>query len=299
MPTVPEDTLASWTKPAFDNEDQKREYTERTICDAIIAHPALQDLPIRVYGKGSFRNNTNVRRDSDVDVAVEYTGVIFSEYAEGASDATSGLTPYAAPYDTDNFKNHVGEALCSAFSSSAVTRHNKVFTVRESSRSLAADVVPCFTHRWYYGTTASSYQQGIRLIPDKPASPPVDNFPQQHYDNGCAKNIATSRRFKRVVRILKRLENKLVEDGVVDEVASYLIESMVYNAPGSCFAGYTWAHDVRAVLVHIWQDTEEPECEKRWFEVNGIKYLFHSTQKWTRDEARNFVYEAWQYVHES
>ena len=46
------------------------------------------------------------------------------------------------------------------------------------------------------------------------------------------------------------------------EVASYLIECLVYNAPDSCFGGYSWAQRVRAVLVHIWEETEGPECEK-------------------------------------
>lgn len=40
MPTIAESTLASWTKPAYDNEDQKREYTERTICRAERLKPA-------------------------------------------------------------------------------------------------------------------------------------------------------------------------------------------------------------------------------------------------------------------
>lgn len=35
MATIAENMLGSWTKPAFDNEDQKREYTESTIRDAI------------------------------------------------------------------------------------------------------------------------------------------------------------------------------------------------------------------------------------------------------------------------
>jgi hypothetical protein len=299
MRTIPEATLASWTKPAFDNEDQKREYTERAIYDAINGHVAIKDLPVNVYAKGSFKNNTNVRRDSDVDVAVEYTGIIYTDYAEGVTDDATGLTPYSGGYPPESFKDHVGEALCAAFGASAVTRHNKVFTVRESNRSLAADVVPCFTHRWYYAPGRTSYEEGIRLIADKPTTLPIDNFPQQHYDNGCAKNNATSRRFKRVVRILKRLENKMVEDGVLGEVASYLIESLVHNVPNDRFRGFSWGSDVRAVLLHIWEDTEDVECEKRWFEANRVKFLFHWHQKWDRDEARNFVWQAWQYVHES
>jgi hypothetical protein len=185
-----------------------------------------------------------------------------------------------------------------AFGSAPVTRHNKVFTVRETTRNLTADVVPCFTYRWHYRASPVSYHEGIRLISDNP-SLPINNYPQQHYDNGVAKNDDTNRRFKRVVRILKRLENQMVEDGVIDALASYLIESMVFNAPNTSFGNVTWAADVRGVLGYIWENTKEAECEKRWLEVNGIKYLFHPTQKWTREEARGFVWEAWQYVEKS
>lgn len=297
MPTIAEDTLSSWTKPAFDNEDQKREYIERTIREAIKGHPQLAKLPVNVYAKGSYRNNTNVRRDSDVDVAVELTSIYIPEYADGVTPQSIGFEPYSGSYDTSDFKDHVGQALVGAFGSRAVQRHNKVFVVRQSTRSLAADVVPCFTYRWFYTPGPHGYEEGIQLIADRGFAP--HNFPQQHYDNGCTKNNAAGRRFKRVVRILKRLENKMVEDGVIDVVPSYLIESLVYNVPNHYFGTDTWAGDVRNALGHIWEDTGGAECERRWFEVNGIKYLFHSAQNWDRAQARTFVLRAWNYVENS
>jgi hypothetical protein len=53
---------------------------------------------------------------------------------------------------------------------------------------------------------------------------------------------------------------------------------------------------MRSVVSHIWHDTEDLECEKRWYEVNDVKFLFHTRQKWTRDQARCFARAAWQYV---
>lgn len=35
MPTISEDQLASWTQPAYGNEEEKAEATERTIREAI------------------------------------------------------------------------------------------------------------------------------------------------------------------------------------------------------------------------------------------------------------------------
>jgi len=308
MPTIPEAQLANWTKPAFDNEDQRRVSTEKMIREAVRGHPLLRTLPIDVYAKGSYKNNTNVRRDSDVDVAVEYTGIQFSDYGSNTSREevwrARGLEPYSGAFDSGQghmdiaaFKGAIGQAMSSAFGPAAVTRHNKVFTVRESSRLLAADVVPCTTYRNYFGP--SSYQQGIRLLPDRDPGHWITNYPQQHYENGVGKNERTSRRFKCVVRIMKNLENRMVADGAHPEVASYLVESVVYGCPDHCFAGSTWASRVRAVISHAWSDTENVGCEKQWFEVNDIKYLFHTWQKWDRADARSFVHAAWQYVAES
>jgi hypothetical protein len=216
-----------------------------------------------------------------------------------------GFTPYSGPFrnaagvtEIDRFKDAVGEALTRAFGAGAVYRSNKVFTVRESSRSLAADVVPCAQFRMHW--SPYRYARGIRLIPDKPPTHRIVNYPQQHYERGIEKNESTSKRFKRTVRILKNLENQMVKDGASPVVASYLVESLVFNCPDSAFEESTWAERLRAVLFRIWEDTkEEVESINRWYEVNSIKYLFHERQRWTRDEARAFANAAWQYVKDS
>jgi hypothetical protein len=308
VPTISEEQLSAWTSPAFNNEDERRRNTESLISEAIAGHDFLASLPIEVYAKGSYKNNTNVRRDSDVDVAVEYTGIILFDYDAKTTQAevwaARGIQPYDGPlkeagggFDIDRFKDSIGEAMAVAFGSAAVTRHNKVFTVRESSRSLAADVVPCTTHDEHW--TPLGYARGIQLLADRPPRRSVVNYPQQHYDNGVAKNEATSKRFKRVVRILKNLENLMVAERDSPEVPSYLVECLVFTCPDSCFEDSTWAGQVRNVLVHIWKDTEDAESEKRWVEVNEVKRLFHPSQRWTREEARAFVHAAWQYVEKS
>lgn len=309
MPTISESQLATWTNPAFGNEDEKRADTERMIRDAIKRHPLLKTLSIDVYAKGSYKNNTNVRRDSDVDVAVEYTGIVFPDYGPNTNQdevrRAHGTSAYSGPFrkadgstDISQFKNAVGDALVSTFGSASVTRNNKVFTVRESARSLAADIVPCATYHYYF--SPSRFNEGIRLLPDRSPGHFIHNYPQQHYDNGVSKNQNTSRRYKCVVRLLKNLENQMVKDGASPVVASYLIESLVYNTPNTHFSnGTTWGQHTRNVLGHIWAETETADCEKSWTEANDIKYLFYTWQKWDRDEARAFVHAAWQYVANS
>jgi hypothetical protein len=308
VPTISEKQLLAWTQRAFDNEDARAENTERMIRAAIDAHPLLAELGVSVFAKGSYKNNTNVRRDSDVDIAVEYTDIVYNQYGPDTDRdrvrAVRGYEPYSGPFrdasgntEIGKFKDAVGEALIGAFGADPVTRSNKIFTVRESSRSLAADVVPCAQNRKHW--SPERYVEGIRLLPDHPAGHPIINYPRQHYAQGVAKNEDTSQRFKRAVRILKNLENQMVKDKASPEAASYLIECLTFNCPDTCFLAPTWAERTRSVVSHIWHDTEETASERRWYEVNGIKYLFHSNQKWSREEARAFAHAAWQYVKES
>src|SRR6266404_8853729 len=76
-PMTPEDTLAGWTAPSSDTEQEKQERTERMIREAVAAHKPFAQSRLNIYAKGSYANNTNVRADSDVDVAVECTEAVY------------------------------------------------------------------------------------------------------------------------------------------------------------------------------------------------------------------------------
>jgi hypothetical protein len=251
-----EDQLSTWTKPAFANEEQRATETEQTIRQAVQNHPLLRDLDIKVFAKGSYKNNTNVRRDSDIDIAVEYRGMFTAEFSNGASFAGSNITPYDGPFKDEGgkarYKHAVGEALRTAFGSSAVDGSgNKVFEVQQANHDLAADVIPCTSHHDYWAN--GHFREGIELILDQPDGKRHTNYPVQHYDNGVAKNLATNKRFKRAVRIMKNIEGRLVADSQIDEIPSYLMECLAYNVSNEFFArGNTWREIVSNVSAAIW-----------------------------------------------
>ena len=68
----------------------------------------------------------------------------------------------------------------------------------------------------------------------------------------------------------------------------------------SMFSHQTWTDTIKSVLYHIFQSTQgdsEPSDQSlRWVEADGVKYLFHSEQKWCRKDGRDFAHAAWNYL---
>lgn len=288
-----EDILKSWTSPSSDSEQTKQDRTERMVRAALDAHPPLQSCSLTVYAKGSYANNTNVRADSDVDIAVQCTDCCYWE--EQSPGAHPVATPYKGEWTPAKLRKEVVAALQSKFPNQVDISGSTAIQVTASAARVDADVVPCFTHRYYYDS--GHIREGNRVFAKDGSS--FNNYPAQQLANGRNKNLDTSHRFKKSVRILKRLENAMVEDGVHVELPSYFLECLVYNCPNLVLSRSTWRATVAGVLGHIWNSLEGPEPDdssKRWMEVNDVKWLFHSSQKWSRNDGRHFAKAAWNYL---
>jgi hypothetical protein len=290
-----EEQLAGWTSPSSDTEQDKQDRTERMICDAVEAHKPFNDCSLRVFAKGSYANNTNVRTDSDVDIAVQCTDAEYWEEAEaGLRPSNTGV--YKGKWTPDLLRAELTAALVAKFGKDAVdTSNSTAIFVKSSSARVDADVVPCFSFRRYM--PGGNDRLGTKIF--KKAGGTIINYPDQQLDEGRAKNNRTNGAFKKGVRVLKRLENVLVAEGRYHELASYFVECLGFNCQDSAFAHTTWTETVKAMLVAIWNNTDgdEPtEAAKRWLEVNKCFYLFHKNQRWTRADAHGFAQAAWTYL---
>jgi hypothetical protein len=296
-----EATLRSWKDPPSNNEDAKRNKTEAEIKKALAGSSRLQDVQYRVYAKGSYANNTNVRLDYDVDIAVECTEFSYHDVEGGAQakkdQIDASFSPYAKPYGPKDFKADVEAALVDSYGRTAVTRGNMALRVREKKTTLPADVVPCCIYFLVSDIDSRgnlTSRRGTRLHPDKGFY--INNWPQQQYDQGVAKNEATGHRYKFMVRALKHLENELVIQGLLKELPSFFLECLVFNASNDAFQHNTYVSDMREVLRQIFNSTpNEVQCTK-WVEANYMKYLFYSNQPWTYQQAHTLAEKAWDYM---
>jgi len=287
-----EEKFKRWAAPPGKTEEERCSNAEKAIKNAIKASDKLNHRDIRIFTQGSYRNNTNVKADSDVDLGILCFDTFFHDFPEGYNRESFDITP--ATYHYEQFKNEVGEALISYFGSGAVSRGNKAFDVHETSYHVEADVAAFFEHRRY--SENGTYLSGVEFRPDNGGK--IINWPEQHYQNGVEKNKNTGRAFKSVVRIIKSLCNEMSDNNIqqAKDIPGFLIECLVWNVPNSGFSHQNWTGDVRDCLAHLFNNTKEENKCSEWGEVSELKYLFRGPQKWTRLQAFSFIDKAWDYI---
>ena len=105
-----EETLSGWATAPSETAREKAENAERMVRKAIAASGVLGEHSIEVFAQGSYRNRTNVRQESDVDICVRCMDTFFSDFdfAGGLTRNDAGIVD--SSYTYSQFKNDVGEA---------------------------------------------------------------------------------------------------------------------------------------------------------------------------------------------
>ena len=294
---INEDTFTSWANPPSESEADRCDNAENAVRKAIAADESLSMLKLSVFAQGSVRARTNVRQNSDVDICVRRNDVFFDLYPTGKSRAD--FKNVASPVLFPEFKNQVETAMVQYFGADGLSRGDKAICIHANTYRIDADVVPTFEYRWYTGDVKDDgsdyFHSGVSFRTD--SGKLIFNWPEQNYINGVSRNNSSARRYKRVIRILKRMRDRMIVDDVPEaqSMASFLIECLVWNAPPSAFAHARYTDNIRDVLAHTWNQTRtDNECAN-WGEVNELKYLFHPGQPWTRQSAHDFLQAAWDY----
>lgn len=287
-----EQTFTSWSKRSSLTEEQKCENALRMIKDAIQSHEAASNLNIEFIPQGSYYNNTNVRQNSDVDICVRLKSAFYYDLPKGATPETFGIIP--STYTYAQYQSTISDALVAKFGRGNVTKGSKAFDVHSNSYRVDADVVACFEYRRYLD--GGGYIIGNQFFAGDGTK--IINFPEQHYANGVTKNTATGRRYKRVVRILKRLNAQMENDGIkgLDNISSFLIECLVWNVPNENFNNATYSVDTENVLRYLYHSTKDIALCDQWGEVSDLLYLFHSGRKYTLSEVNSFTVKAFNHV---
>jgi len=294
MPKFSETTLTGWTKPPSNTEEAKLSNSEKMVKDTVANDATLSPMGIEVFGQGSYANNTNVRLDSDIDINVRYTDAFYYGLPDYAVAAHYGIAGNVA-YSYSRFKNDVYSAMIRKFGTASVVRKNKCITILANTNRVETDVVPTWNYRRY--SSVGNYVLGAKLWSDSGTG--VVNFPKQHIQNGIQKNARTSRRFKGLTRLHRKIRYRMIDDGLVvsDAISSFLLECLVWNVPENVFLDYdTWNERLKQSIIFIYDQTNNEAKSKTWGEVSELLYLFDSSRKWSRADVAQYMTKLWNYL---
>lgn len=292
------DRLIHWERPPSDHEEAKIQRAAN-ICAAIVnGSEILQAEGVSIRPQGSYFNNTNVRLEADMDLRVQHPSII-TKYAVDVdrvtADAAGGYYNLGrtGPECATILRNELARKARERFGHPNVELGNKAVTIDGFDGGIAdVDLVPALRLHWISNNGYGGYHTTEGVIIYGGDGSETINFPDQHHANGITKRGATFHRFKKTVRMLKRLNYELAEtEAISSRAPSFLVECLIYLVESHYFI---WENDDRygrllRVVERALELVNDDAFADAATEVNEIKFLFHAAQAWSRLDAQNFL----------
>lgn len=275
---IPESQLKRWSHQGAVTTAKN---THESIRSALQNYDWPDDIQYEVYLQGSYKNSTNIRGDSDVDVVVQLN----STFRNNLSDEQKRHFRFTkATYGWDDFRRDVLAALINYYGRARVQEGRKSLKVQ--TPYLPADVVVCIQYRKYphYPQNEDDYVEGMTFyVPSEGRW--VINYPKFHYENGVNKNQATNSLYKPTVRMFKNARTYMIDRGAPSDLSpSYFLECLLYNVPNSQFRGSF--QDVFCNVVNwlVSAPLDNFVCQ------NEQVLLFGDTpEQWSKEECKRFL----------
>lgn len=245
-----------------------------SIRDAIASDDRLMEFRHEVLLQGSYKNNTNLRKDSDVDLVVCLAYRLSPSVAElGGKRLQENASHQAAHKHWQSFRQRALRVMRNTYGD-AVTSGRKTLKLAKGDLPADADLV-----------VTLSYKDGIALyLPDERRW--IASFPQQHHEQGRKKEEATRRRFKRTVRMFKATRNQLVAKGRLkkEDAPSYFIECLLFNVPDRLFAPR-----LAPTYTGILDWLRTANLAKFKSQSGHVELFGSGPEQWSQKKARGFV----------
>jgi len=291
--SILESQLSTWANQGATISSAK---TYNSIKKCIEGNYWEKDVDFDIYLQGSYRNTTNIRGDSDVDVVVEFSSVFYSNKYELPQEQLREHKDYYldGKYSLDVFKEAVIKRLQDHYGERFIKVGNKSIKVLANSGRLDCDVVCCAEYRKYRSFSKSNitdYTKGIVFWTNE-NNERIVNFPKLHFDNGARKNQSSNSNYKSSIRIIKNMKSKIVSNGAIDSsiAPSYFIECLMYNMSNENFQKSSNYLRVLAIL-NTFNNYSDSELEDLICQ-NGQSHLFGNLdQQWNKVDYKTFITE--------
>jgi hypothetical protein len=209
------------------------------------------DKKFTIFLQGSYGNDTNIFKESDVDVITRLDSIFtydINNLPDDQKAAFQAVHP-AAVYTHKHFREHVLEVLTDRFGDDVVPG-TKAVMIKPFHNRRKTDVLIATQHRKYSSYYCLGNETQITGISfHKLDGTRVVNYPRQHRENLVKKNQATSEWFKHIIRIWKNARQQMIDAKMIEAsvAPSYYLEGLLYNAPNNLY-GKSYENTIVNVL---------------------------------------------------
>jgi len=200
--------LSAWSHPHSAMASKRAHVSIREALDSYTL--SAKGFKYSIFLQGSYKNNTNLRNDSDVDVVLQLEESIETRVIALSGSRLEQDQSHQTPYQRwKSFRNQVLHALRATYGTNGVTSGRKSLKVHKNVIPAAADVV-----------VTLRYDNGLAFyLPSEHRW--VVSYPQCHYERGLEKEYATSNRYKRIIRMFKATRNHLENNHMINNESLY------------------------------------------------------------------------------
>ena len=230
---IPEAQLKTWASQGATDTSASTYQTIKLALES--ADATYANKSPKIFSQGSYRNDTNIWKESDVDVVL-MTNSMFSYDMSGLpppQQAAFSAAHNDTTYSYAEFKAAVLLTLRARFGN-AVVPGTKAFTINALHNRRKSDVLVAINHKKFSRFTALHNEEAVEGIAFyKSEGTKVVNYPKLHRSNLAARNQMTSGWLKHIVRIFKNARERMITNELIDEgiAPSYFIEGLLFNAP--------------------------------------------------------------------
>ncbi len=277
---IPESQLETWSYQGAITTAKSTADSVRSVIESCESWPS--EIDYEVYLQGSYKNSTNIRGDSDVDVVAQLKSTFYSNLSE---EQKRLLRLSSASYGWADFRLDILNSLKKHYGSDQVEEGNKSLKIKAGDGRLPADVVVCAQYRGFATVNIDDYVKGMTFW-TRLENRQIINYPESHYQNGIQKHQYTHDRYKPRLRMFKNIRTHLVDQGDMekDVAPSYFLECLLYNVPNDKFASSfqdTFC-DVVNWLTPI--SLENFVCQNEQENLFGL-----TPEQWSQEKARIFI----------
>jgi hypothetical protein len=231
---IPESQLETWSHQGAKVQSSLTYNTIKSTLESSDSTYSGRDFSI--FLQGSYGNDTNIFKESDVDIVIRLNSCFYYDIDRLSAEQKAifnTIHASSSQYDYFNFKRDVLSFLKSKYGGLAVPG-NKAIKIKAGGNRREADILVTGEYRnytKYLNQYDQDYMQGVCFFHADTMR--VSNYPKQHSDNCTSKHQATNGYFKPMVRIVKNMRNKLIDDKKIEAnlAPSCYIENLLYNVP--------------------------------------------------------------------